>query len=150
MDGQEKHFSKCEYHYQRQVLDVQDCGSWKSDTGIYYSYNKTNKIICDNASCLNDSSYDDDSSITSKYIWLINNRYLHYREHVDIKSGCENRQSKSHHLSVLNTILRRDETQNVIIFVDQRPAKHLLSKAVRNVGLQVLNSIPSHGKGVYY
>ena len=149
MDGQEKHFSKCEYHYQRQFQDVQDCGSWESTRGTYYRYDKTNRVSCGNTSCLNNSSYDGDSSITSKYIWFINNRYLHFMEHAGINSGCENRKIKSHHHSVLNTILSRKETQKVIIFVDQKPAQHLLSKAVRNVGLQVLNSIPSHGKGIY-
>ena len=147
MDVQENASSTCQYHYERHYLDTHECGGRKRAPETYYSYNKRIKMSCDNASCLDNYSYDHNSFVTSKYFWLINNRYVHFMEHADIKSGCENRKIESYHLSVLNAIVRREKTQNVIIFVDQRrPAKHLLSRAVRNVSLQVLKSIPSHGR----
>ena len=103
----------CQYRYQKKDSVLPGCEPWKNVSRIYYSYNNTKRIFFGNDSCYDFSSYGDDSSITSRYTSLLNERYIYFMEHPDNKKlACKDRYIKFKHLSLLNSIHSQEKPQN--------------------------------------
>ena len=120
----------------------QNCGSWKSTQRNYYSYNTTvsnNSNFCPNLPVQNDNW-----SITSQYLWLINSRYAHRLEFPSLKLPCNTHEHTYRHLNILSTVLN-PEPQNILLLIDRRIVDDKLSHAIRKIGLHLLHSLSPQG-----
>lgn len=132
----------CQKHFQLQKQNLDGCDF--GDQTVYYTSNKT---IYD-ADSIFDLSHDKiDSSVTSKFAWIINKNYIHYLSNapVSTKSHCKERKIKSHHLGLLSSI-DKQESGDLFVLVDKRPIAHRNMKAISQLGKAILTSASAKGK----
>lgn len=138
-----EHFSPiCQKHFQ---FDKQSCNGCNfGDQTIYYTSNKT--IYGANSTF--DLSIDKiDLSVTSKFVWIINENYFHYLNNDPGSTGlpCDERKIVPHHISLLSS-LNKQSPRDLFLVVDQTPVNHDNMKAISKLGKTILTSASTKGK----